>query len=452
MKDRDATAVRNTRTYSRKPTLLLHVGPGKTGSSAIQAWLANKAEVLTGFLYPTAKEPRRFTGNGADLAALLMSGPLRAAANKRRERLQNMLALYASLAAEKRCHTVILSSEHLPHCTKENLDFFRQCIDTYFKPRVVGFVRDPYWVAWSLWGQEVKRKGISEDFGTYALRNACVIGEKLSQFIKPFEDVRLLTYRDGNAVKDFAHAVGITSEIPTGRPEDDINRSLDRDELELLLAINRIFKSALLSTQISDQMLLKRPQSRPYRYFDPVLASAVREANAPILADLKNLIINPEVPIIDDRDDSTDKALNTQPRNLDPETLGLVLASIKAWHDESSPIRLLQKLVKKPPPEANYKRVLPEGFNSIEYLLLNSDVLLAGADPMVHYFSYGRDEGRKFCRPGARSAKSPWWKWCTWFGQRVRLAGTLVIRDFRAPAPAAQPGSDSQRTLRRLTT
>jgi hypothetical protein len=45
MKDRDATAVRNTRTYSRKPTLLLDVGPGKTGSSAIQAWLANKAEV-----------------------------------------------------------------------------------------------------------------------------------------------------------------------------------------------------------------------------------------------------------------------------------------------------------------------------------------------------------------------------------------------------------------------
>jgi hypothetical protein len=40
MKDRDATAVRNTRTYSRKPTLLLDVGPGKTGSSAIQAWLA----------------------------------------------------------------------------------------------------------------------------------------------------------------------------------------------------------------------------------------------------------------------------------------------------------------------------------------------------------------------------------------------------------------------------
>jgi glycosyltransferase involved in cell wall biosynthesis len=41
---------------------------------------------------------------------------------------------------------------------------------------------------------------------------------------------------------------------------------------------------------------------------------------------------------------------------------------------------------------------LPEGFDSTAYLILNPDVASAGADPVHHYLSYGRHEGRAYSR------------------------------------------------------
>ncbi len=392
-----------------KPTLLLHVGPGKTGTSAIQAWLSSIADDLIphGILYPAPiKEIGEFNGNGQDLGALLhrphgeyrIDAPLE---------FEDMLSAYATAATEKNCHTVLLSSEFLSDAPRENLELLRECAATYFELRCIGFVRDPYWWLWSAWGQSVKRGGLSEDFESYARKNISYYSNILCAVTSLFGDTRLLAYQHKTLLEDFSCAAGIPKELLRGAPEARINRSLDKDELETLLAVNRIFGDAALSTRISDQMLSKWPNSKPYKYFSASIATEIRETNAPTLASLKHLIVNSDNPGIDARNDTVEieEALSMASSRMDFDLLHIVLSAIAAWQEENSPLPRLRRLANEPAREAALKGILPEGFNSIEYLLINPDVMAAQADPVSHYLSYGRDEGRHYRRP-VRSEES----------------------------------------------
>lgn len=349
-----------------KPTLLLHFGPGKTGSSAIQAWLASIATDLLrhGILYPPPiREIAQFNGNGQDLAAILHR-PHGAAGDDISRALEELLAHYARLATDSNCRTILLSSEFLPAAPRENLELLRRHVDIHFNACAIGFVRDPYWWLWSAWGQSVKRGGLSEDFAEYAVKNISYYGQVLSSFVSLFTDARLLIYRHDNLLEDFARAVGIPEEFIERIPDERVNRSLDREELRTLLSVNRVFKDAELSTRISDKMLSERPQSTSYKHFDPALASTIRSANAPILAAVKHLIVNAEVPIIDDLEQPTERAESFQNSGrMDTGLFDLVLTSIGAWYEKRSSLIRLQRLAATPAAEAGFGKALPEGFN-----------------------------------------------------------------------------------------
>lgn len=388
-------------TTAGKPNLLLHIGPGKTGSSAIQAWLSRKSEELArcGFLYPRPEgEAKEFTGNGQGLAGLL-NEPRSVKADRFPEVLEKVLVSYRSFADEMRCHTILLSSEFFPTSLRENLELFKQRAELYFNLKVVGFVRDPYWWLWSCWGQSVKRAGMYKDFATYALKEASVLSETISQFVSHFDNVQLLVYQANELLKSFTRAIGVPDELVDSDLDKNVNRSLCRNEIEVLLAVNRTFQDAALSQRISDQMLRLNPHAAPYKVFDPLLAATIREANEPALATIRRLIINPEVPLIDDAEVTSDQKAVTE-FSVDRATFDLVLTSVKAWLEECSPHLLLQQMAKQVSVEEQYEGLLPERFNSIEYLLLNPDVLAARVDPITHYIKYGRNEGRAYCRPG----------------------------------------------------
>jgi len=381
-----------------KPILILHVGPNKTGSSAIQHWLAANVEKIEtcGIFYPASERAEdQLGGNGHDLVNLLLKP---SSAPEMYEALERLLANYSSLAAQKRCHTVLLSSEFLPSGRLENLQVLRQCAEIYFEPRVVAFVRDPYWWLWSAWGQAVKGDGLDEDFQTYALRNANSYQETLNRCFKIFDDLRLLAYTETDVIDDFARIVGIPHEFCARVAGARINRSLGANELKILLTTNRIFRDPSLSRTISNKLMLANPHTAAYKAADRDLASAIREANAPFLASLKHLMVDGR-SVLNEVERRVEISPDLEPDSDEMDILELILTSIKSWHDEGSPFRVLQKMVDEPAPEADHSDELPKGFNSIEYLLLNSDVLAAGAAPVAHYLSYGCCEGRRFRRP-----------------------------------------------------
>lgn len=388
---------------SEKPDLVLHIGPGKTGSSAIQAWLGRVSHSLkrSGVLYPAVAEDERedFAGNAQKLAAWL-SRPRSTAEDRFPEVIESMLQDYISQAEEAGCHTVLLSSEFFPTADRANLEFFRSEAEKYFKLRIVGYLRDPYWWLWSSWGQAVKRAAMCEDFAAYALNNAKVLGETLKGLISIFDDVRFLVYRETGLIESFARALDLPARLVDAKAETTVNRSMTWDELDILLSVNRTFRHAELSRMISDQMIAARPDAVAYRDFDPELAAVVRGANEGIFAEIQSLIVNPDVPIIDNSNVRSEAKHRVA--QVDRETFEVVLSAIRSWFDRSTPYLQLQQMAKQVAPEEEYAGLLPEGFDSIEYLLLNPDVAAAGVDPIGHYLTYGQKEGRAYRRPIAQ--------------------------------------------------
>jgi len=394
-------------TEDSRPTLVLHIGPGKTGSSAIQAWLARVSDDLagSGVLYPANKQEKQeeFTGNAQKIAAWL-ARPRSTVEDRFPKVIESLLEGYISQAEEMRCHTVLLSSEFFPTADRANLEFFRSEAEKYFKLRVAGYLRDPYWWLWSSWGQAVKRAAMREDFTAYALKNATVLGETLKGFISVFDDVRLLVYRETGLIESFARALDLPTRLVDAEAETTVNRSMTWDELDILLSVNKTFRHAELSRMISDQMISARPDAVVYRDFDPELAAAVRGANEGIFAEIQSLIVNPDVPIIDDSNVRSEAKRRVA--QVDRETFEVVLSSIRSWFDGSTPYLQLQQMARQVAPEEKYAGLLPEGFDSIEYLLLNPDVAAAGVDPIGHYLTYGQKEGRAYCRPLAQKWSS----------------------------------------------
>jgi len=392
-----------------RPRFVLHVGPNKTGSSAIQHWLAKRADQLAadGVLYPClANGGNILGGNGNDLVALLNT-PRRGAERGNFDAISSLLESYAAQAADLGCHSVLLSSEFIPLGLEENLEFFRIRASELFRPEVLAYVRDPYWWLWSAWGQAVKGDGLSEEFQAYALRNCFSYQEALTRCIQLFGNIKLLVYRDSKLIEGFAAELGVSAELAAGASNIRVNRSLTFEELEVLLVINRIFRDSALSKKISNEMLRARPDIPHYRHFDPVLASAIRDANAPFLASLIRYMVDTGVPVIDVNMDNRSEGPQVPVDHISKELFLLVVESVKRWQDEASPYVRLRRYVMRPvSDEAGYGDELPEGFNSVEYLVLNPDVLAAGSDPVVHYLSYGRSEGRLFKRPEAGEGQS----------------------------------------------
>lgn len=392
----------------KRPRLILHVGPNKTGSSAIQHWLAMRADQLAanGILYPGLARGDLLSGNGEDLVTLLNT-PRRGAEKENFNAISSLLESYAAQAAELGCHSVLLSSEFIPLGLQENLDYLAIRASELFRTEVIAYVRDPYWWFWSAWGQAVKGDGLSEEFQSYALRNCFSYQETLMRCVRLFDNVRLLTYRDSRLIEGFAAELGVPEELAAGASKIRVNRSLTFEELEALLVINRVFRNSALSQKISHEMLTAEPDIPNYRYFDPVLASAIREANAPFLASLRRHMVDTGVPIVDDERDERFERPQTPAGYVSKELLQLVAESVKRWQDEASPYVRLRQFVMLPASEAGYADALPEGFNAVEYLVLNPDVLAAGSDPIVHYLSYGRSEGRLYKRPEPEAGEAP---------------------------------------------
>ena len=383
-------------------TLMLHIGPGKTGSSAIQAWLECNAEKLVqhGIYYPAkVVQQDLFTGNGQNLAALLLR-PLPSSDDALLADIAILLDPYVNFAKHKNCQTILLSSEAFADVPKENLEAFSRCLRGRFGVVVIGFIRDPYWWIWSVWIQTVKRSGQSEPFASFAQRNHKYYMDKLTFLSSLFTDVRLLIYRSKNLIQDFASVSGVPDYLIDKRSESIVNRSLSKNETEALLELNSVFKNAELSRMISDRMILLNKNVEPYRYFEPRLAELIRNSNEQYINKLRHRIANPEVALLDQTKYINKSADNQPQNNTGPDEFDykIILEEIKKWHDKNSSYMTLQNIVRQPRSEKERSHKLPQGFNPIEYLLLNPDVLGAGVDPIDHYLSFGRFEGRVYCR------------------------------------------------------
>ena len=157
----------------QKPTLCLHVGYGKTGSTAIQAWLLSQRSALeaAGVAYPIPKEGVGDSGNGSLLVEALAQPT---------EKPWWLEELQPGIQG------VLFSREHLarelsqPHCCDLLADFAQRW--GFGSIRILLFVRDPREHCYSLWAQKVKRAGECRSLATFAAAYDGI--SMISSFIK----------------------------------------------------------------------------------------------------------------------------------------------------------------------------------------------------------------------------------------------------------------------------
>lgn len=211
-------------------TLLLHVGYGKTGSSALQSWLANNASCLAeqGFSYAIKDKDsihyRISSGNGAPLNDFL-----------------------AGLTDEEQVHQhyfshqlpkTIISSETLSLTPESLVKLNGFCQKKHIKLKVIAYVRDLVDWTYSAYVQSVKRhcslssytdfiKNEMGDFPHVSLANM------MDEYCEDISFVHYNTWRN-DVVLPFVRWAGIPLEAMTPLTNRRVNRSLTIDEIRVV--------------------------------------------------------------------------------------------------------------------------------------------------------------------------------------------------------------------------
>ena len=236
--------------------LYLHIGTEKTGTTSIQGFLkANRALLREkGILYPTAPGNRNHTGlavaaiHEKTMRSLRKVTGVRTPEDVEAFRSKLIENLGAELASSD-CHTAIMSGEHCSSNLVQDSEvaWLHDMLSRFFeKITVVVYIRrqDDYLL--STYSTTIKSgrtrplmiptgPRVERRYNHAALlsRWAKVFGRE-AIICRKFEKTSLL---DGNVIRDFLDAVGISQDLPFEWPEV-ANESLDANTLEFLRLFN----------------------------------------------------------------------------------------------------------------------------------------------------------------------------------------------------------------------
>lgn len=281
--------------------IVLHIGHGKTGSSAIQSVLARNHDLLksAGILYPEGKH--------SDAARLgrVTSGNLE---------VENWFEghVVPVSRAQVGCGTILFSNENL----FRRLDAFLHAHRKYeaeFAFEIILFVREPFEKLNSGFQQAVKRRGFAGDISEFAdhdtdASHAAAILRALKEHGVPCKLFNYSMLRR-SAVQAFLDHLGVWDLIRSGGDAEPgtVNRSLTAAELAFLLHVNQIFGTEFGSV-IADALVERLPDLTPEmapidaetrRRFRDRNLEAVEAINA-FLPAAERLRLDPEVLPLDD--------------------------------------------------------------------------------------------------------------------------------------------------------
>ena len=261
--------------------VVLHVGPGKTGSSAIQKWMNEHANRLLaqGYFYPQhlLDENGISSGNALSVYEYERSGALRFNEEKARRLLSECKRNF--------CHTLILSSEAFIARYEPLLEFFKSV-------KVVFYLRNPLDCAESLYNQSVKRH-----FNTEIIRPPRIGYERLIQLNKHIQqmpestlEVRLYGkefFSGGDIISDFLEAIKLK---PTPEAVSSVvNHSYSFEALEFKRALN-FFPSVEFHRQLDKCLQAYQAGSRNFSLLSPAMYKRSVEMACECMSTLEKVI------------------------------------------------------------------------------------------------------------------------------------------------------------------
>lgn len=283
---------------SGEKTLYLHIGCGKTGSSALQVWLNNEAGALRrqDLDYPfwSSKKLDAYaitSGNGVKLLQAIQAGELPA---------------FMEQLAQSRCGKILLSSETFQGFSDETLVALKQAAFQHgLRVSIVAYVRDVYDIVYSLYLQAVKRHLGHATFREAGLRLKSIQQfEVLQKYRRHFDDasIQVLHYdteRKRGLEVSMCEALGIDPASIPPMPPTKVNRSLDVFEAELLRIANKHYVQSSgrpqgatrFSTRVSDLLIYRDPERETEILLDEDVLEHVRSICQPAIDDINRTFL-----------------------------------------------------------------------------------------------------------------------------------------------------------------
>ncbi|NND67061.1 MAG: hypothetical protein HKN19_05680 [Halioglobus sp.] len=256
--------------------LYLHIGLGKTGSSALQSWLSiNSAELARqGIVYAdlsaAARAGKASSGNGVQLVNALRDSDFTEI-----ERLLQTVYFPPGVG-----ETAIISSELLKDVRPPKLrELHALFARLEIEPHIVAYVRSVYERLYSTWGQRVKNLGHTEPFAEADIARGMLT---TLAWLRKYQDqfgsaMTVLNYDapDADIYQSFATLAGIDTATTTGI-EKRVNRSLSYREQEVQRQLNALHGGDF-SAAIARCLIEADPEKATAVHYDPELLERTRE-------------------------------------------------------------------------------------------------------------------------------------------------------------------------------
>jgi hypothetical protein len=408
----------NQMVHSRR--LVLHIGAHKTGTSAIQRFLASNIENLRliGLDYLNAEPPRgdlHTTGNGQPIFLYFER------AEAEPKKLESLINGYFDTQ-----RTAIVSSELLSSIAAPGWQhIIDACQAQNITPSVIYYVRNVYPFYISTYNQLVKHNGVTESFEVFVEQNSVFNCADRLTFITDLigADCLNVAHYESEQKNICEHFFSLISpatnksnfELHTGR----VNRSLDEAELRLMRIANRYpkahFPGELPNILISsDPNRCSEKPSRPeiLQLLTRRHIQDVSQINARYFGGRQMLQIAGAVPTT-----LEDTTMATAPAE---KLFEWAMARLDSARHEN----FQQFLDEARALAASSRKVihqdLPPDFDPAAYLLANPDLFMARVNPYEHFLNHGHSEGRSWRIDGDQTP------------EQIRAAGLLklLIKQF----------------------
>ena len=313
--------------------LHLHIGCGKTGSSALQLWLANNARSLSlaGIHYPLfsmkAEKLGNYSitsGNGVAAVAALQS--------------EDCESFFEPLLNKN--NQVLLSSETFQTVTVSQLRKLKDLCDANdVYVNVIVYLRDLYDIAYSSYVQGIKRHNFRQPFSERMQQFSGIQQlDVLQKYEQVFENINVMHYdheKKRGLEHSFCGSIGIKTKSMTEMSNHKVNRSLTVKEIQLLRLANQIYFDLFndihskFCVHISDFLIASRPELETEILYEPAVEALLAETYQEQLNKINTRYLSESKLCIFERDGKC--IIETEPE-VNEETQLFIIAMIKSFH------------------------------------------------------------------------------------------------------------------------
>jgi hypothetical protein len=243
--------------------IFLHVGLPKTGTTYLQNCFEffEKENKFFSVSYPLMKTQKSFytihSGNGVRIGHYITESLTPVFAKEKLNDIVDEL-----LEKGDSSKPLLISSEFFAAAPVDRINILTEILESKgYEIEIIVVVRPLEELLFSLYMQAIKRNGVSAKFQEWVFpQSQNIINAFVESIVAYKSPVHVLKYEKKDLLKNVLDIIGETVVFDQKIEQATVNRSLTRDEMQLMVSMNAIYQDPKLSTWVSDKLIELNPE------------------------------------------------------------------------------------------------------------------------------------------------------------------------------------------------